>query len=209
MKALVANLWGESARTVRTVNQQGETIGVTPNTPSNENRAAFVMRVVDDLKSPHAAQLTESLVSSLSALWKRGSGDREDLVSLLDVLTQQGMKPEDAPFVAAQQLLLTPPETDNEFRAAAEFYEKYPDSVSGDQRDTLKAADIEYVGEKLGIATEEFTQGLYERADEIESERADQEPPDEDDDGPWRSSESQVDDIQSMFDGLQSDLREK
>lgn len=90
------------------------------------------------------------------------------------------------------------------------FASDHPLSLD-DEPDTLRsvAADIEYVGEKLGIATEEFTQGLYERADEIESERAEQEPPDEDDDGPWRSSESQVDDIQRMFDGLQSDLKEK
>jgi hypothetical protein len=58
------------------------------------------------------------------------------------------------------------------------------------------------------VPTDDFTQGLYVRADEIESERAEHEPPD-DDDRPWRSSESNVDDVTGMFDGLQSDLKEK
>lgn len=231
LKALAANFSGESARTVRRVNQQGDTIGVVPDPPSNESRAAFFIHVVDDVKSPYAAQLTESIVTSLSAFWKGGAGDREDLVRLLDVLTRRGLKLADAPFVAARQLLLTRPETDNEFRAAAEFCEKYPEAISSDERDTLRAefvdfaldhplrtddepdmlrqvaADLEYVGERLGVATEEFTQGLLERADELESERAEQEPPD-DDDGSWRSSDSYVDDVQAMFDGLQNDLKD-
>ena len=33
------------------------------------------------------------------------------------------------------------------------------------------------MGERFGIATDEFTQRLYERADELESERAEHEPP--------------------------------
>jgi hypothetical protein len=231
LKALAANFSGESARTVRRVNQQGDTVGVVPDPPSNESRAAFLIHAVDDLKSPHAPQLTESIVTSLSAFWKGGAGDREDLVRLLDVLTKRGLKLADAPFVAARQLLLKRPETDNEFRAAAEFCEKYPEAISSDERDTLRAefadfasdhplrtddepdmlrqvaADLEYVGERLGVATDKFTQGLLERADELESERAEQEPPD-DDDGAWRSSDSYVDDVQAMFDGLQNDLKD-
>jgi hypothetical protein len=59
------------------------------------------------------------------------------------------------------------------------------------------------------LATDEFTQGLYERADEIESERAEQSPPDDDDEGRWRSADSYVGDVRGMFDGLHSDLKEK
>jgi hypothetical protein len=162
-----------------------------------------------------------------------GAGDREDLVSLLEVLTKRGLKQDDAPFVAARQCLLTPPETDDEFRAVASFCEKYPDAVSDEERQALKArfvefasdhplesdddpdtlravaSDIEYIGERLGVATDDFTQGLYERADEIESERAEREPPDDDDEGPWRSARSYVDDVRGMFDGLENDLKEK
>lgn len=71
------------------------------------------------------------------------------------------------------------------------------------------AGDIEYVGERLAVVTDEFTHGLYERASETESERAEQQPPDDDDEGSWGSAHSHVDDVQGMFDGLQSDLKEK
>lgn len=105
-------------------------------------------------------------------------------------------------------------------------------SVFGDERDALKsqflafasdhplrwdddpdglrqvAADLEYVGERLEVDTREFTQGFLERADEIETERAEQEPPD-DDERSWESSEPHVDDVQGMFDGLQSDLKDR
>ena len=232
VKALAANLWGESARTIRRVDEYGETIGLTPHPPSNESRAAFFIGVLDGVRSPQAEQLIDFVIGSLSDLWKSGKADREDLVTLLDVLSKRGLNQGDAPFVAARQCLLTEPETDEEFRAVAAFCEKYPDAVSDVERETLKrqfvefasdhplssdddpdtlravASDIDYVGERLGVATDEFTQGFYERADEIESERAEPEPPD-DDEGPWRSADSYVDDVRGMFDGLQSDLKEK
>lgn len=55
--------------------------------------------------------------------------------------------------------------------------------------------------------TQEFTQSLAERADAIESERAEPEPPD-DYEGRWESSDSRVDDVQGMFGGLKNDLRD-
>jgi excisionase family DNA binding protein len=105
LNALAGDLWGASARTIRTVNQQGETIGVSSHPPLNESRAALFIRVVDDLKSPHAEALIDSVVHSLSDLWNGGSGDREDLVRLLDVLVTRGLKQDDAPFLAARNCI--------------------------------------------------------------------------------------------------------
>ena len=231
LKTLATNLWGPSARTIRRVNQEGETIGLSPHPPSNENRTEFFIRVVDELQPATAVQVVESVLGPLSELWKGGSADREDLVRLLEILTNRGLKQDETPFLAARECLLTPPETNDEFRAAANFCEKYPEAVSADERDALRgqflefasdhpskwdddpdwlrqvAADLEYVGERLNVGTQEFTQSLAERADEIESERAEPEPPD-DYDGRWESSDSRVDDVQGMFDGLESDLRD-
>lgn len=231
LKALASDLYGPSARTIRTVNSQGETIGVTSHPPSNESRAEFFIRVVDELKSPFGAQLIESVLGSLGELWKGGSADREDLVRLLEVLIKRGLKQDKAPFIAARQCLLSPGETIEDFRAVANFCGTYPEAVSGDERQALKsqfgefaseypdgpdddpdwlrqlAADLEYVGERLQVDAQQFTQSLYERADEIESERAEQEPPD-DYEGRWNSSDSHIDDVQGMFDGLQSDLKD-
>jgi hypothetical protein len=63
------------------------------------------------------------------------------------------------------------------------------------------------VDERFGVATDEFTQGPYERADELESERAELEPPDDDDDGRGGPADSYVDDVRGMFDGLENALR--
>ncbi len=232
VKALTANLWGESATTIRQVDHHGQTVGLVPHAPSNESRAAFLIGVLDGLNSPLAERLIVSVTGTLAELWKSGKADREDLVRLIEVLTRGGLKQGDAPFVAARQCLLTKPETDEEFRAVADFCEKYPDAVSDADRETLRhqfaefasdhplrwdddpdmlrsvASDIEYVGERLGVATDKFTQSLYERADEVESERAEPEPPD-DDEGPSRSADAYVDDVRAMFEGLRSDLREK
>ncbi len=233
VKLLAANLWGESSRTIRQVDRYGETAGLSPHPPSLESRAVFLIGVLDALQTAHAGDTIDSVIHSLSTFWSTGKGDREDLVTLLDVLRKRGLTQGDAPFIAARQCLLTKPETDAEFRAAAEFCEKYPEAVSDAEREELKrefveflsdhplgsdddpdvlrsvASDIEYVGERLGVATDEFTQSFYERADEIESERSEQEPPDDDDAGSWRRADSYVDDVRGMFDGLQSDLKQE
>jgi len=231
LKTLAANLWGPSSRTIRVVNQEGETIGVHSHSPSNESRADFFIQVIDELSPPEATRSVESLLSQLSDLWKNGSADREDLVRLLKILTKRGMKEDESPFLAARQCLLASPETNEEFRAAADFCKEYPETVSAEEFDILGdqflkfasklsqesdddpdwlrqiAWDLEYIGEKLNVDTEDFTQNLIEQADEIENERAEQESP-YDDERDWHPSDSMMDDVQAMFDGLKNDLRD-
>jgi hypothetical protein len=79
-----------------------------------------------------------------------------------------------------------------------------------DEPDVLRgaAADIEYVGARLGIDVERFTRGFCERADEIESDRAEEEPDEEDDDWSRTSSTFDVDDVRGMLEGLESDLKD-
>jgi nucleoid-associated protein YejK len=164
-------------------------------------------------------------------LWKGGSADREDLFRLLEMLMKRGLKDNEMPFLAARECLLTSPKTDNEFRAAADFCEKYPDAVSAEEREVLRrqflefasdhplrldnnpewlrevAADLEYIGERLDVDTQKFTQSFAERAEEIESEFADRQQPDDYEER-WESSNLGVDDVQAMFDGLMSNLRD-
>ena len=58
---LAANLLGPSARTVRT-ERNGEVIGVTPRSPSNESRGEFFIRVVDEVEGRPAVEQTASLL---------------------------------------------------------------------------------------------------------------------------------------------------
>lgn len=119
-----------------------------------------------------------------------------------------------------------------DFRAAARFCDAYRGAVSRDERSALRsqfvdfaseyadgwqdgdpdwlrqvADDLEYVGKKLKVDTQRYTQKLHGRADEIEGERAEQQPPD-DYEGRLESSDPDVDDIEGMFEGLRSDLND-
>jgi hypothetical protein len=62
-------------------------------------------------------------------------------------LRERGLEQQDAPFVAARQCLLTRPETDEEFRAAASFCERYPNAVSEGERETLRQQFVEFASD--------------------------------------------------------------
>ncbi len=231
VKILTANLWQRSARTIRMVNRKGETIGLSSDPPSNEARFRFLLGVLDELQSPVAQQIIDAVLTQLGELWKQGSADKVDLFNLLRTLTKRGFKQEEQGFIAAQKCLLSSPESDEDFRAAADFYKNYPDAVTVEEYEALRdqfkefasdhpakqsddpdwissaVADLEYVGEQLNVDTERYRHALMEQADEIESERAGSYDPDDYEED-WRGSGSSPDDVNSMFDGLESDLRE-
>jgi hypothetical protein len=232
IEALAKNLWAPSARTIRHVNKAGEEVGVVSRPPSTESRSEFYVRVVDKVHPKAAAQITSQLLESLTDYWKQGSADREDLVRLLKLLVERGMPQSSEVFLAARQCVLSRPETVDDFQAVAQFCDAYAETVSEADRDSLKvefeefaedyasnfdydddpdwlrqvASDLERLGGHFGVDTEPRTQGLLERADEIETERAEPEP-DEDDDRRW-STDTLVDDVSGMFDGLQSVLKD-
>ena len=175
----------------------------------------------------------QGILQSLSDRWSAGSADREDLIRLLEKLKARGLTTGDVVFTAARECLLAPAETIGDFRAAANFCEAYPVVVSNAERDVLKdqfadfasdyasgwdsdsdpdwlrevAGDLENLGSRLGVDAEEYTQDLYEKADEVEAERAEEEPPDDYDREDWERTDTFLDDIEGMFDGLESDLR--
>lgn len=232
VQTLGRNLWAPAARTIRQVSQGGDDVGVVPSPPSAESCSEFYVRVVDQVYPKSAAKFTGALLASLAEQWRNGNADREDLVRLLELLAQRGMTRSDEVFLAARECLLSRAETIEDFRAAADFCEAYPDCVLGSERAALKvqfeafagdyaigwdsdadpdwlrqvASDLETLGEKFEVDMQDYTQGLLERADEIETERAEPEP-DDDYDERW-TADTVVDDVQGMFDGLQSDLKD-
>ena len=60
---------------------------------------------------------------------------------------------------------------------------------------------------RVVASDQRYTQELYEKADEIENERAEQEPP-YDYEELWERTDNFGDDVQGMFDGLKSELRD-
>ena len=231
LKTLGSNLWAPTARTIRKVSQ-GRDVGVVPYSTSTESRFEFYVRVVYKVYPESAVTFTSALLASLAERWKEGIADREDLVRLLELLSGRVVTQSDEAFLAARQCLLSRVEEVDDFRAVATFCERYPEAVSGSERDALKvhfaafaanyasswdsdadpdwlrdsASDLESLGETFGVDVQEYTQSLLELADEIESEHAEPEQ-DNDYEERWRG-DSVVNDINGMFDSLQSDLRE-
>jgi hypothetical protein len=232
VSVLGENLWAPSARTIRQV-RQGEDAGMVPNPPSRESRSEFYVRVIDEVHPTSPEKFTDELMTSLTERWRGGSADREDLVHFLEFLVGRGMTLEDQLFLAARSCVLSRPETIEDFQAAASFCETYPESVTGRDREELKthfeafaeeyaqgwdtdsdpdflrgiASDLESLGEKFGVNAAGYTQGLLERADELETERA--EPEVDADYEAWRADSASVpDDIDGMFQTLQNDLKD-
>jgi len=198
---------------------------------SYESRAEFAVRVANDLKNETGDRFLRALIDALQKLWREGHAEKEDLVRLLTALTDRGLSREDHAFVAAKQCLSTKLEEIDEFRAIAQFAKTYPDAVLSSELDRVKcqflqfasdysvgwdddpdwlrqiAADLEFVGERLEVSVTRFTESLYEKADEIENERAKAEP-DEDDRSPWESSSSYGDDVDDMFQSLRDEIED-
>jgi DNA polymerase III delta prime subunit len=82
VEVLAKNLWAQSARTIRQVDQAGEEMGVVSHPPSAESRSEFYVRVVDKVHPKAAVKITSRLLDSLADNWRGGSADREDLVHL-------------------------------------------------------------------------------------------------------------------------------
>ena len=188
--------------------------------------------MVDEVYPESGRQHIERLLPSLADRWKTGSANHEALVQFLALLTARGITQSDVVFLAARECLLSRVETLEEFQAAAEFCERYPDSVSSTERELVRtqfeefageyasiwgshedpdflrqvAADLELLGKRLGVDTQGATQGLEERAEEIETERA------EPDDDIFRSTgtigSAAIEDVDAMFDGLNANLKD-
>ena len=95
-------------------------------------------------------------------------------------------------------------------RAFYEYRQKrFGFATTAGDRDWLRevAGDLEKVGHKLQVDTDPFTADLYERAGEIETERAEEEAPDDYPED-WRPSRREVDGVHQMFDDLRNHLME-
>jgi hypothetical protein len=232
LRQLGRALFGPSARIIRSVDEEGDAIGLNHRAPSNESRAEFVVRIADDLDNLAGDRFLNAVVENLRKLWEGGHADKEDLVSLIEVLTKRGLESDDATFIAAQKCLTLSNEFKlvDDFRAAARFVKKYPEAIgptelgniksdflefasdyavgwSDDDPDWLRqvASDLEFVAGNLEIDVSNFTIQLNEEADKIERERAETELDPEDYREEWEPS-SYRDDVNDMFQSLKDEL---
>ena len=236
VQLVATNLHASSAQFTRIADSQGEIIELNVNPPSNESRAEFFFQVAEGLQVS-ANPIAESVLVPLEKGWQEGKADREDLVSLLKILTQRGLSTDDPQFSAARSCILSCPEQLEDFRAAIRFFEEYPEEATQEDREQLKsqfralaeeyseglgvddpdwlreiASDLASVGSGLQVDTDPFTQSLYERAEEIESERAEDYLPEEYDEDwreDWGSMGEVFQKVHPIFDGLRNDLMDR
>jgi hypothetical protein len=229
LRQLRRNIFGATASIIRVVNSDGESIGLKHREMSNESRAGFALQVSKDLKSQGGERFLKAILDALEKQWEQGRADRESLVRLLQSLTDHGLRREDKAFVAAKQCLSSKTDEIGDFRAIAQFAKAYPEELSPSYLDQVKAkflqfapeyadawdddpdwlrqiaADLEFVGERLEVDVEGFTEQLYTRAGEIEMERPDMEWDADDREG-WASPPTHSDDVHQMFEGLRAEL---
>ena len=183
-------------------------------TPSYEKRADFVIRVADALNIQITDRIVKSMLDRLGQQWEQGLANRRDLVGLIIMLIEHGLKQDNILFLAAQSCLFINVEDIEDFLAATDFCEKYPKAISAKERDTLRnqfneyipdaiefywdddpdvlrdlAEDLEDVGNKLEVDVTRCILDIEDRIDEIESERAQNEASDYEERNWSRSSE--------------------
>jgi hypothetical protein len=233
LRQLRKGIWNPSAAAVRAVNRNGETIGFHHELVSFESRAEFAIRVANDIQNATSEKFLKVILQTLEQLWIQGKADRQDLVRLLQALTTRGLKPEDKTFIAAKRCLSRKPEEIGDFRALANFIKTYPNALTDIEREAIDeeflkfaseyaegwddddpdwlrqvAADLEFVGERLGLDVVSLTDPLYQKADEVEMERAQEEREDDYDRGEWEPPYTQGDEIEEMFNSLKEGLTE-
>ena len=203
VQSMKSNLHAVSARFFRQADSLGEIIGIQMYQLSKESRVEFYLRVIDELRVDEAP--IESVLKPLEEDWQEGKADREDLVSLLQMLTERELGLDGERFRTARMCILTSAEEVAHFRAAIRFLKAYPEEGSDEDWGQLRsmfrkfareyseewggdsdpdwlrevAGNLEEIGSSLQVPTDQFTEDLYEKAEEIERERAEDEPPEE------------------------------
>ena len=206
--------------------------GAHISTPSYEKRADFVIRVADVLNIQITDRIVKSMLDRLGQRWEQGLANRRDLVGLVIMLIEHGLKQDNILFLAAQSCLFINVEDIEDFLAATNFCEKYPEAISTEEQDVLRNQFIEYipdamecywdddpdmlryltggledVGNKLEVDVIQYILDIDDRIDEIESERAQNEASDYEERN-WSNSDDEIDDVHRMFDGLENDLQD-
>ena len=84
-------IFGPSAKIIRAVSGENP-VGFDHANLSNEYRAIFAIGIADDLITDAVDRFVDAIINELKEFWGRGIADRENLVRLLEVLTNRGLK---------------------------------------------------------------------------------------------------------------------
>lgn len=237
IQTLEHRLSAPTCQIVLTKNRRGDIQGVQYWDKSFEARTKFAVEVADALRSAESQSVVERLLKALQDRMKSEHGDREDLVRLLRALS---LNDKDSPtrasiFESAKAHLLTGLVDREDFVSLGRFVESFPTAIPIDElegvRDTFVtfckdydiswadepddlravATDFETVAIQISADVDTICENLTERADEWESERAEDNPEHEDGDSDdeWRGQPQESDSEGQMFEGLLNELDER
>ena len=233
-EAVASNLDARNADVTRIVDSSGDALRVERRPPSRERRVGLLVEVVRVVRRRKVGRALEAELGRLKERWRRGSGEKWDLLRLIATLRRERRWREDGDLLRASwKCLFSGCEELDDFFRAAEFCSAYPEAVGEKELQVLRSRFGVLVREYAEDSWEEDPEALRGTADEIETasaslgmsrprrdvERLNQraedieaefEYDDEDADSStsdWRSAESPEGDVDGMFENLLRDLR--
>jgi len=231
VEALSTQFQVPSCRVYRLGDGSGRIIGMRHHSLSFEERMLFAVEVEDSLATPVAHALMSRLVATLSGRIEAGDARKEGLVDLLPALDQRS-KSSKSVFSAAKHFLTQTLDDFEDFSNVGRFVEKFPGAIDSGELDRIRqefrefsksytdvwesdpnvlrgiAEEITAVGKNLQVDVSEWAEPLFQKADEIESERPSDPEPD-DSDRSWLDESKALQDVDLMFEGLLREINEK
>jgi hypothetical protein len=219
-----------SCRIVRHYSQ-GHIIGMFHHDVSFEQRMSLAIEVDERLAIPASHAMVSKMVATLGKRIDAGEVHKEGLVDLLPMLDRRN-KVSKAIFASAKQLLTGTLQEFEDFSNVANFIRKFPGAIADEELDRIRqefeefsrsyadvwdrdpdllrgiAEDITTVGQKLDVDVSECADPLFQKADELESER-ESEPEPDDSDRSWIDESKAIRDVDLMFEGLLREITER
>ena len=192
----------------------------------------LAVQVEDCLATPAAHALMSRLVTILSGRIGAGEAQKEGLVNLLPALDRRPKAPKSV-FRAAKKFLTQSLYEFEDFSNVGTFVEKFPNAIDSSELDRIRqefrefsksyadvrerdpnvlrsiAEEITTVGEKLEVDVSDWADPLFQKADEIESEREPEDSEPEDLDKSWHDDSKALRDVDLMFEGLLREITER
>jgi len=180
---------------------QDQIEGVRNKRSSMEHRIGFGLEVTDALiDNPRAGPLANQLLLRLAANIETKSAHKDDLVDLLGSLKSKRGKSTKRLCANAKSYLTGSREEFEDFSSIGKFLKRFPDAISPNELDSIRAdfvrvcedyvdvwesdpkilrgiaEDVTAVASKLSVSVDDLTDGLFQRADELEQESPEHEP---------------------------------
>jgi hypothetical protein len=231
VEALSRQFLAPSCRIFR-VSEDGRISRVQRHTLNFEQRLLFAVDVESSLEISGAKSLINSFVARLATRIESGEAHKQSLVTLLSTLDRR-TKVSKSIFGAAKQFLTGNLEEFEDFDNVATFVKTFPGAIDPDDLQKIRlefeefsreytdvwerdpdvlrsiAEEITTVGNKLGVDVSDWADPLFQKADEIVSERESDEPEPDAEDRNWPEESKALKDIDQMFEGLLREIRER